>query len=112
MTSNTSFERKLNPDGSPNPKYVDLLEEDRPIAGQKFACVSFVSPENILKQKEMFYFQEFVKNWEMNKSMEKFVQFLNFLSYKYKLTFEDTMTDFQEFIKEEKVVAESTTNVQ
>ena len=102
MTSNTSFERKLNPDGSPNPKYVDLLEEDRPIAGQKFACVSFVSPENILKQKEMFYFQEFVKNWEMNKSMEKFVQFLNFLSYKYKLTFEDTMTDFQEFIKEEK----------
>ena len=30
-------------------KYVDLLEEDKPIAGQKFACISFVSPENILK---------------------------------------------------------------
>ena len=32
-------------------KYVDLLEEDKPIAGQKFTCISFVSPENILKKK-------------------------------------------------------------
>ena len=31
------------------PKYVDILEEDKPIAGQKFVCVSFVSPEKILK---------------------------------------------------------------
>jgi nicotinamidase-related amidase len=31
---------------------LDLLEEDKPIAGQKFVCVSFVSPEKILKQKE------------------------------------------------------------
>ena len=23
-------------------KYVDLLDEDKPIAGQKFTCVSFV----------------------------------------------------------------------
>jgi len=42
-----SFERKLNSDGSVNPKYVDLLEEDKPIAGQKFVCISFVSPEKI-----------------------------------------------------------------
>jgi len=26
------------PDGTVNPKYVDLLDEDKPIAGQKFAC--------------------------------------------------------------------------
>ena len=32
-------------------KYADLLDEDQPISGQKFACISFVSPENILKQK-------------------------------------------------------------
>ena len=102
MTSNTSFERKLNPDGSANPKYVDLLDEDKPLAGQKFTCVSFVSPENVLKQKEMFFFQEFIKKWDMNKSMEKFVQFLNFMSYKYTLTFEDVMNDFEEFVKDEK----------
>ena len=33
------FTRKTNPDGSVNPKYVDLLEEDKPISGQKFVCV-------------------------------------------------------------------------
>ena len=102
MSNSASFERKLNTDGTSNPKYVDLLEEDRKLAGQKFVCVSFVSPEKILKQKDMFYFQEFIKSWDMNKSMEKFVQFLNFVSFKYKLTFDDVMADFQEFVKEEK----------
>ena len=48
---NVAFTRKLNSDGANNPKYVDLLEEDKPISGQKFVCVSFVSPENILMQK-------------------------------------------------------------
>ena len=97
----SSFEKKqIN--GKKNPKYVDLLEEDKPIAGQKFVCVSFVSPENILKQKNMFYFEEFLKKWELNKSMEKFVQFLNFISYKYTLTFDDISNDFKDFVKEEK----------
>ena len=41
------------------PKYVDILEEDKPIAGQKFVCVSFVSPENILKRKELYFFDQF-----------------------------------------------------
>lgn len=100
--SHSKFERKLQPNGKPNPKYIDLLEEDKPLAGQKFVCVSFVSPEKILKQKEIFFFEEFLKKWELNKSMEKFVQFLNFASFKYKLTFDDVMKDFQEFITEEK----------
>jgi hypothetical protein len=34
--------------------------------------------------------------------MEKTIQFLNFLSYKYKLTFDEVMNDFNEFVKEEK----------
>jgi hypothetical protein len=97
-----AFERKEKKDGVPNPKYVDLLEVDKPIAGQTFGCFSFISPETILKQREMFYFEEFLKQWDMNKSMEKFHQFLNFLSYKYKLTFEDIMKDFEEFVKEER----------
>lgn len=97
----TGFERKeLN--GKPNPKYVDLLEEDKPIAGQKFVCVSFCSPEEILKKRELFYFEEFLKKWELNKSMEKFVQFLNFVSYKYNISFDDVSNDFKEFVKEER----------
>ena len=82
------FERKeIN--GKINPKYVDLLEEDKPIAGQKFVCISFCSPEEILKKKELFFFEEFLKKWEFNKSMEKFVQFLNFISFKYNVSFDD-----------------------
>ena len=58
MSSDTPFERKLNADGTPNSNYVDLLEEDKPISGQKYVCVSFVSPENILKQKNHFLFEK------------------------------------------------------
>ena len=95
------YENKTKGDGSLNPKYVDLLEEDKPLAGQKFTCISFVSPENILKQKNVFFFDEFIKNWEFSKSMDKFVIFLNFLSFKYKLTFDDVTEDFKEFVKEQ-----------
>jgi hypothetical protein len=97
-----TFERKLKKDGTPNSKYVDLLEVDKPIANQNFGCFSFISPDKILKQKEMFFFQEFLKKWEFSKSMEKFHQFLNFISYKYKLNFEDVMKDYEIFVKEER----------
>ena len=101
MNTETGFEKKCAEDGTPNPKYVDLLEEDKPLAGQKFVCISFVSPDKILKLKDHFFFEEFLKKWDFSKSMEKFVQFLNFVSYKYKLVFDDLTKDFQEFVKEE-----------
>jgi hypothetical protein len=97
-----AFERKTKKDGTPNPKYVDLLELDKPIAGQNFGCFSFISPDKIIKQKEMFLFEEFLKKWEFSKSMEKFHQFLNFVSYKYKLKFDDVINDFESFVKEER----------
>ena len=97
----TGFERK-QVNGKPNPKYVDLLEEDKPLAGQKFVCVSFCSPEKVLKDKAVFFFEEFLKKWEFNKSMEKFLQFLNFVSYKYNLSFDDVSKDFKDYVQEEK----------
>jgi len=105
-----SFENKLPqgvtpkylPDGKENPKYVDLLEEDKPIAGQQFVCLSFVSPEKIIKQKEEFLYEEFIKQWDFKKSMEKFTQFLNFIAFKYpSLSFDKLMADFNDFTKEE-----------
>jgi len=101
IAKTNNFEKKTDKNGKVNSKYVDLLEEDKPIANQKFVCVSFVSPEKILKSKEIYFFQEFLKKWDFNKSMEKMVQFLNFISYKYNLTFDDIMKDFQDFVKEE-----------
>jgi len=94
--------------GRVNPKYVDLLEEDKPIAGQKFACLSFVSPEAILKQKDHFFFEKFLHYWDYQKSMEKFIQFLNFVSFKHHLEFEKLTVDFQEFAKEEKELLQKT----
>jgi hypothetical protein len=88
---------------SEKPPYVDLLEEDKPIAQQKFVCVSFVSPENIIQQKEHFFFDRFVKTWDLVKSMQKYAQFTAFLAYKYNLDPEQVTTDLNEFCKEESV---------
>jgi hypothetical protein len=91
-----------NIDGRPNPAYVDLLDEDATIAGQKFVCVSFISPEKVIKQKELFFFERFVHQWEYAKTMEKFIAFLNFVSSKYHVDFEKLTEDFTEFVEEEK----------
>ena len=98
----SNYEHRLNSDGTINSKYIDLLDEDKPVAGQKFACISFISPEKVIKQREMFEFEQFLKQWDMNKSLEKFNHFLSFLSYKYNLKMDDLSTDLQEFCKEEK----------
>ena len=87
---------------------MDLLEEDKPIAGQKFACLSFVSPEEILEQKEHYFFKEFIKVWDFNKSVEKYTQFLNFIAFKYGVEFNSLYEDLQAFIKEEKADLENT----
>lgn len=95
-------ECRKNVDGSNNPKYIDILEEDRPISAQKFVCMSFVSPEKIIKMKELFLLNSFIKQWDMNKSLEKYNQFLNFVSFKYNLSFDDLGKDLEEFCTTEK----------
>lgn len=85
-----------------DPRYVDVLEEDKPINGQKYACLSFISPEDILERREHFLFQKFVKHWDFAKSMEKFVQFMNFVSHKYDIVFDDLVNDLKEFTESER----------
>jgi hypothetical protein len=104
----SSFDKKLTETGDVNPKYVDLCFEDQAIAGQKFACMSFVSPEKILKKREVFLFDQFVKQWEFSKSMEKYFEFVHFISYKYNLNVETLIQDFNDFIKEENDKLQST----
>ena len=83
-------------------KYVDLLDEDKPISGQKYVCLSFISPEEIIKNKNLFLFEKFLENFEFRKSMEKYRQFLSFISYKYNINFDKLDSDLEEFIREEK----------
>jgi len=99
---NKNMEYKTSPDGKDNPKYVDLLDEDRAISGQKFVCLSFISPEKEIKQRETYLFEQYVKEWDMKKSLEKYSQFLSFIAFKHKLDYTIIDTDFTEFCKEEK----------
>jgi hypothetical protein len=98
----SGFQKKTLDNGQKNPKYVDLCDEDPTIASQKFVCLSFVSPEKILKQREQYIFEKFVQQWEFSKSIEKFGDFLNFLSFKYKIKMDDIMNDMKEYVTEEK----------
>jgi len=107
----SNIERKLKPNGEKNPKYIDLCDEDAPLAGQKFACLSFVSPEKILKRRETYIFAQFVKQWDMTKSTEKFFDFLHFVSYKYNLKVENVIADLNDFITEEEVKIKSVSSI-
>ena len=87
---------------------VDLLDEDRPIAEQRFACLSFVSPEFIIKKKNLFLFESFVEQYEFSKSMEKFTKFINFISYKYNIKSDDLHEQFKKFVDSERETLQTT----
>jgi len=89
-------------------KNVDLLDEDKPIAEQKFACLSFISPENEIKNKNLFLFESFVEEYDFNKSMEKFIQFINFISYKYNIKSDDIHEQFKKFVESERSTLKKT----
>jgi len=60
----------------------DFLEVDQSIPGQNYACLSFVSPEGVLKNKEVFYVNKFLKTIAKNYDLDE-------------NTIEDKFTDFK-----------------
>lgn len=44
-------------------KDVDYLDEDKPIRGQNYVCLSFISPEDILANKEVYAFGKFLQSF-------------------------------------------------
>tara|TARA_B100001287_G_C22679320_1_gene529432 strand:+ start:292 stop:1179 length:888 start_codon:yes stop_codon:yes gene_type:complete len=97
----SGFEKKLDNEGNINPKYIDLMDEDEAIAGQKFVCLSFISPDKILKKRETYLFDRFVQEFDFTKSMDKFAGFLNYMAYIYHLNVEDVFEKFNSYVKEE-----------
>ena len=64
----------------------DYLENDNPIPGQKYGCMSFVSPNSMVEKRELFYMQEFFKKTcdEMGLDKEKALEFLKkYEDFKY-----------------------------
>ena len=54
----------------------EYLESDKEIPGQHYVALSFISPQKVLKNKDLFFFTEFLQNYEMQykiKSTEGFV---------------------------------------
>ena len=53
----------------------DYLEVDKPLPGQNYVCMSFISPENTYKQKELFYFNKFMNQrcGEYEQSIDKII---------------------------------------
>tara|TARA_B100001758_G_C18364980_1_gene587938 strand:- start:6 stop:698 length:693 start_codon:yes stop_codon:yes gene_type:complete len=73
-------------------KKEDFLEVDQPIAGQNYVCMSFISPENILKDKNMYYVQHFLKS---------FVNKLN-IDFDLKLEYDNVKNEYDQFLFEHK----------
>jgi hypothetical protein len=99
----------------------DFLEVDKPIPGQNFVCISFVSPDKLLARKEDYYFHEYNKKRfqnlqkEMNSKLEDLVasavdgkvdlaqltefqtSFVKASDERVKQTFGDFTEDFKDF---------------
>jgi len=99
--STRTFEKKMTPSGKINPRYVDLLNEDPVITSQQYGCYSFVSPEKIIKNRDLFMFEKFVKQWQYSKSLNMFSDFIQYLAFKYAINSESILNDLVEFCKEE-----------
>lgn len=89
----------------------DELEEDPVQNGARYVGISFLSPEKVLKKREIFLFEKFVETWDLDTSMHKFTDFLHFLSEKFNLKIEVLLKDFQDFVREEKEILKKEGNV-
>jgi len=60
-------------------KEQDFLDEDPPLRAQNYVCLSFLSPEDVIKKKEVYFFEKFLGAFSKDIT-EFFTQF----SEKYK----------------------------
>lgn len=54
----------------------DFLDEDNEIPAQRYVLLSFLSPEKVLARKDLFFFEQFMKQYEVDfktKNLEKFL---------------------------------------
>jgi len=61
---------------SDTPVREEYLENDKEIPGQKYVALSFISPENVLANKDIYFFNAFVSDFEVQykiKATETFV---------------------------------------
>merc|ERR1711871_1393394 len=66
-------------------KERDYLEVDDPINGQSYVCLSFISPDDVIKDKEAFKVAKFLQSLakETDKKFEDFYNEYQNFQYKY-----------------------------
>lgn len=86
----------------------DYLEQDNPIRGQKYCCLSFISPEDVIKNKEVYFVEKFLKSYsnemqtlfdnmlEMFANKKEIIDSLNGIHERYAFVF-DTEKVQEEF---------------
>ena len=53
-----------------NEKKEDFLDVDTQLAGQNYVCLSFLSPEKLIKNKDTYIFESFIKDVFENNEVE------------------------------------------
>ena len=78
---------------------IDYLDEDPEIPTQRYAIISFLSPEKVIKQKQEFFNEKFVEWLEYDWKIKGMEHFVAFLSKKYNVKVDDLFKDLEEFTK-------------
>lgn len=57
-------------------KEVDYLDEDKPLRGQNYVCLSFISPEDVLADKEIYAFGKYLTQFskDFNTMLDMLIQ--------------------------------------
>lgn len=71
----------------------DFLEVDDTIPGQNFVCISFISPEDIMKNKEAFKTAKFLQSYSKDKGLEFKKVYEDYLDFQYKFQ-DEIQNDF------------------
>lgn len=74
---------------------VDYLEVDDPIPGQNFVCLSFVSPESLIQDKEAFKVSKFLQSYCKDKKLTFEKVYEEYKDFTYKFS-DNLQKDFDE----------------
>jgi hypothetical protein len=88
------------------PPKVDYLDVDKEIPGQRYCCMSFISPENVLKDKNMFFIRNFLNSYVAKLKIDSLEKFLVENLSKFnegrteQLTTDDVLGDLRTYVEE------------
>ena len=74
---------------------VDYLEVDEPIPGQNYVCLSFVSPEALMQEKEAFKVSKFLQSYCKDKKLKFQAVYEEYKDFTYKYS-DNLQKDFDE----------------